>query len=162
MDQLHAKRWTTEKMDQYLEDISFLEDPAQMDTILQNIGSLVPSNPSEQDILLHLRANDLDSLNNIEVVLISLLGNELPKCREFATKQLNILYDGHDWQSQEALTTVVRTIDDTFAIKVTLDQNISLEESNVYLLVSSPSSTNSNYILSRYFKRFLNTQLSCS
>ncbi len=50
-----------------------------------------------------------------------------------------MLYDGHDWQSVEALVPVIRTINDSFAVNLNLEENSVEDMENVFLLVWSPS-----------------------
>lgn len=102
----------------------------------------------EEELLLHLRANDTISLQRIERILICLLGHPHTQCREFSARLLNVLYDGHDWQLKEALVPVIRTVDDSFVIEVDL-VNPSLDPNNIFFLLYSPTESG-KYMLSRH------------
>jgi len=116
----------------------------------------------ESELLLLRRVKHLPSLDLIERLLVSLLGDDRVPARESAVRLLNILHDGHDFQSLQALTPVVRTIGDSFVVEVDISE-ATVEEGGAYLLVYGPSlSGGSKSVLSRYTPSLRGTRLRVS
>jgi len=135
------RSWNTSLYDKFLNDLVAARFDFQLEKLLDTL---------ESDLLLHLKTRH-PSLKFLERILISLLGHEIQGARERAVKLLNILYDGHDWQSTEALEPAIRYIGDAFVVELDFE-GYTIDQKNVYLLVYSPNlhTTKSGYGLSRF------------
>ena len=77
----------------------------------------------------------------LEAVLVCLLGHEYVQIREEATKLLNMLYDGVNWQYDEPFCPKIRRVHDTF----TVDAHVLLKpKDQVCVLLSAPSFDTNN------------------
>jgi len=147
-------RWTEDIYQEYVEDIiASRGNDFDFNSIIVTL---------ESELLLLRRVKHLPSLDLIGRLLVSLLGDDRVPARESAVRLLNILHDGHDFQSLQALTPVIRTIGDSFVVEVDIGDS-TIEEGGAYLLVYGPSlSGGSKSVLSRYTPSLRGTRLRVS
>eukprot|EP01117_Protostelium_nocturnum_P000558 TRINITY_DN1062_c0_g1_i1.p1 TRINITY_DN1062_c0_g1~~TRINITY_DN1062_c0_g1_i1.p1 ORF type:complete len:1929 (+),score=827.64 TRINITY_DN1062_c0_g1_i1:180-5966(+) len=147
-------RWTDERFNEYVTDI--INTRGNGFDFNQIVVDL------EAELLLLRRVKHLPSLDRVERLLVCLLGDDRANARESAVRLLNILHDGHDFQSLQALTPVIRTIGDSFVVEVDIG-DATLEEGGAFLLVYGPSlSGGSKSVLSRYTPSLRGTRLRVS
>jgi len=95
-------------------------------------------------------ADDQNGLYWIEKLLIQLQGYCDISIRDQAVVLLNMLYDGVDWQLQEAFRPVVRQVGQHFIVKVIVQRSVkSAKDSQIFLGLGAPSPIdgNNNHIL---------------
>lgn len=89
-------------------------------------------------------ADDQDGLYWIEKLLIQLQGYCEMSIRDQAVVLLNMLYDGVDWQLQEAFRPVVRSVGQHFVINAHVHKSSVLKDSMIFLGLGAPSPIDGN------------------
>lgn len=130
----------------YLEQfIYFRNDTEHLNSLINDVKS---------DLIHSIQFNLTSSLNEIERLLICLLGNSHKFLREHATILLNCLYDRHTWQLNAPFVPKIRCIGDSFSIEINFTcpiENVSESLINKLIIaVSTP--TSKNYKNIRFFK----------
>ena len=90
-------------------------------------------------------ADDKNGLYWIEKLLIQLQGYCDIGIRDQAIVLLNMLYDGVDWQLQEAFRPVVRSVGQHFIVNVMVQKNQRTDgDSQIFLGLGAPSPITGN------------------
>lgn len=89
-------------------------------------------------------ADDEQGLYWIEKLLIQLMGYCELSIRDQAVVLLNMLYDGVDWQLQEAFRPIVRTVGQHFDVTAHIHAKEIQKDSMIFLGLGAPSPIKGN------------------
>ncbi|KAH3767863.1 starch synthase [Pelomyxa schiedti] len=114
-------------------------DVSSLRVVLKEIEktiSLLQVIPKESEMGILLRSNKLD-MEDLERILIALLGHPDSSIRAYSSSLLHSIYDGHNWQLNGPLTVQIACENEPCIVEVPID-GMTLHDS-IGFIIASPS-----------------------